>query len=215
MMVVRNGEDYVGQCLSVIAPHVKRMKVAIDGRSNDKTGEIVFGLASQFGNIEISSFVVSNPMTDLVEMRNSQLVFHEEWGFIVDSDEYHQDIEKYQLGDEDAYGLQCWAVWNETHAHKQSSKINVGRFFRNYPDIVWKGQWGKEALFRGDKKVFEKPAMIPHRYIHFTHVKKDDWRSEMNQRRVADNKRLIRMPDDIIKTIKEIHHEKMPRLPRN
>src|SRR3990172_13001057 len=112
MMIVRNGEDYIEQCLRVIAPHVKRIKVAIDSRSKDKTGMIVLSLTAEFPHIEVSTFTIGNPKVDLVAMRNYQLSFNEECGFIVDSDEYHQDISKYQLGDEDAYALQCWSVWD-------------------------------------------------------------------------------------------------------
>lgn len=209
MMIVRNGEDYIGQCLRVIAPHVKRIKVAIDSRSKDRTGMIVLSLTEEFPHIEVSTFVIGNPGVDLVAMRNHQLSFNEEWGFIVDSDEYHQDIDKYQLGDEDAYALQCWSVWDGTHAHRSSSKPVIGRFFRNRTNLEWRGKWGKEALYCGDRGVFEDSTLLPYRYIHFTHLKNDNWREEMGQNRVADGKYLIRMPDEIIQTIKEIHAKKM------
>lgn len=214
MTIVRDGEDYIGQCLAVVAPHVKRMKVAIDGRSKDRTGMIVLELASVFPHIEVSTFSVQKPSEDLVAMRNSQLGFPEKWGFILDSDEYHQDIASYELGEEDAYGFQCWAVWNETHAHHQSSNTNIGRIFKNHPDVVWRGRWGKETLFLGDKKVFGVPPMLPYRYTHFTHVKKDHWRKEMNQNRIADSRHLIKMPENVIHLIQKIH-EGLPFVPRD
>src|SRR3990167_5630212 len=100
MMMVRNGEDYIEPCLRILAPHVKRVRVAVDSRSKDKTGMIVLSLTAEFPHIEVSSFTIGNPSVDLVAMRNYQLDFKEKWGFIVDSDEYHQDINKYKLGNE-------------------------------------------------------------------------------------------------------------------
>ena len=214
MMIVRNGEDYIEQCLRVIAPHVKRIKVAIDSRSKDGTGMIVLRLIAKFPNIEVSTFTIDDPSTDLVAMRNDQLNFKEKWGFIVDSDEYHQDISKYELGDGDAYALQCWAIWSATQSHRPSSRVTIGRIFRNKPHLKWKGQWGNEILYCGDKKVFEDPTLLPYKYIHFTHFKKDKWREEMGQKRDANGKHLIDTPIEIIKIVKEIH-EKMPSLSRD
>lgn len=207
LTMVRDGEDYIGPCLRVVAPHVKKIRVAVDARSKDKTKTILAKLQKEFpGKIEFSERFVGRPIVDLVKVRNWLLDFKEPWGFIIDSDEYHQDVEKYSFEGDNSYAFQCWAVWNKTHAHKSSSRAIIGRVFRNKGDLEWLGVWGKEKLCRGTEKVFENPTLMPYRYIHFTHLKKDKWREEMGQERVADGKFLVQMPPEIIKIINKIHH---------
>src|SRR3990167_7224430 len=171
-------------------------------------------LKEEFSNVETAVFVVKNPITDLVAMRNSQMNFPEKCGFVVDSDEYHPFVKEVHLGDENAYAFNCYAVWSRNHIHKSSSKARIGRIFRNTQGLRWTGKFGKEALYNGDKKVFTKDTVaLSQKYIHFTHLKKDRWRNELNQLRVADGKYLSKTPKCIINIIDAIH-ENMPNVPQ-
>ena len=211
MTLVRNGEDYLEPCISVVAPHVKAVQIILDSRSDDSTLDVVKRLAEKFSNVEWTVFPVTDPLKHLVEIRNQFLPFEEEWGFIVDSDEYHQDIAQYSFGDEcKACAFQNWSVWNERQAHRSSSRAVVGRVFRNSPGLVWRGAWGKEVLYDYGEPIFREAEILPHRYIHFTHLKKDNWREEMKQKRVADGKFLSPMPSEIINKVKEIHETYVP-----
>ena len=205
MCVARNSEDYLDLCIRTVAPYVSSVKLTVDSRSTDDTWQIAVKLMKDFKNVQATVFKIENPKKDLVAMRNSQLSFDEEWGFIVDSDEFHFDIENYHLGGQDAYAFQCYAVWNEIRAHRSSSKARIGRIFRNYGKLEWKGKWGKETLYRNNLPVFRNPLLLPHKYIHFTHVKKDKWRKEMHQERIADDKYLFTMPDHIIRLVRETY----------
>lgn len=209
MMTARDSEDYLDLCVRAVAPHVKKVKITVDSRSSDGTWRIATSLMKEFGNVQATVFRVEYPIKDLVSLRNSQLPFDEEWGFIIDSDEFHYDVNNYFLGSFDSYALQCYAVWDKTHAHRASSKARIGRIFRNYGKIEWKGKWGKEILCRDGKPIFTNAKLLPSRYIHFTHVKKDQWRKEMRQERVADGKYLIIMPDHIINLLSNIYAQKM------
>ncbi|MEK6878816.1 MAG: glycosyltransferase, partial [Nanoarchaeota archaeon] len=187
--IVRNGEDTIGFCLDSVLSQVKRAIVTIDDRCSDRTPEILDQLARKYRNLEIDYFEIKNPKTDLIRMRNAQLKrTNEKYVWIVDSDEYYPllDIELKK----NVYAFQCWAVWNRTHTHKSSSKAIIPRIFRN-KNIRWTGTFGKEKLT--DKK----PILLPIRYVHFTHLKEDNWRKEMNQNRVADGKFLSPLPEDI------------------
>lgn len=150
-------------------------------------------------------FEVKEPLTDLVDMRNSQMGFPEEWGFIVDSDEFHYEVPV--LGNADAYAFHCWAPWEGNMGHKASQRAIIGRIFRNSPDIEWRGNFGKEKLYNGDKRVFDDAVVLPNRYIHFTHLKKDNWRQELKQLRVADGRDLSKLPDNVIKIIDYVYEE--------
>jgi len=213
MMIARNADDYIEPCIRVLAPHVKKVRVALDSRSTDGTFQKIERLSEQFENIFPYFVEVQNPLVDLVVARNRLLQTEEPWGFIVDSDEYHQNIANYRFGKENAYALQCWAVWNETHAHRSSSRARIGRVFRNSKFVHWRGLFGREILYNGNTPVFTDPKLLPYRYIHFTHLKKDSWRSELHQERVADGKFLSPMPESIISTIKKIH-EDMSHVPQ-
>ena len=201
--LARDSDDYLDLCVRTVAPYVSSVKITMDSRSQDNTWKIALALSKEFKNVTATVFKVEDPRTDLVAMRNSQLPFDEEWGFIVDSDEFHFDIENYRIGGHHSYAFQCYAVWNEIRAHKSSSRARIGRIFKNYGKIEWKGKWGKEILYRDGKPIFENAGLLPYRYVHFTHIKKDQWRKEMKQERTADDKYLFTMPDHIIKLARE------------
>ena len=209
MTMVRDGDDYLYPCIAAVAPHVKRVKIAVDGRSKDNTRMIAIQLAADFPNVSVWQAPVRDPLIDLVAIRNSMLSFTEKWGWIVDSDELHYIIPN--LGEADAYSFMCFAPWNTTHGHKASQRAIIGRIFRNKPGLEWRGKFGKEKLYCGDKRVFDESVLLPYRYIHFTHLKKDKWREEMNQRRVADGRSLSPLPEDVIKVIEHVH-ENMPNV---
>ena len=214
LTIVRDGDDYLEACMRAVIPYVKRVRITVDSRSTDRSWSIANRLREEFSNVEPSIFAVTNPIRDLVEMRNSQMYFPEKWGFIVDSDELHPFIKDVELGDRDAYALNCYAVWNRDHIHKSSSRARIGRIFRNTQGLRWIGRFGKEALYNGNKKVFTKDTeILPQRYIHFPHLKKDQWRNELNQARVADGKYLSKTPERIISIIDTIH-ENMSSVPR-
>lgn len=211
LTIARNSDDYLELCIRAVAPYVKRVRITVDSRSTDRTWSVAKRLREEFLNVEVNWFPVKQPSTDLVAMRNSQLGFPEKWGVIVDSDELHPFIDELRPLDADSYALQCWAVWNATLAHKQSSQSKIGRIFKNYPDLEWRGPFNKETLFNGKKRVFEDAILLPYRYIHFTHIKKDSWRAEMNKTRVADSRSLTPMPEDIIRIIQRTC-EKVPNV---
>ncbi len=212
--LVRNADDYLYLCIAAVAPYVKRVRIAFDTRSTDKTIFVIRNLMRDFKNVEMFFVTdIENPLVDLVEARNRLLNFQEEWGMIVDSDEFHYDFPSLLLGDADAYLCTCYAIWNATKIHRSSSRARIGRFFRNKPDLKWKGAFGKEQLFCGDNLVFKDVPVLPYKYIHFTHIKKDTWRSELNQKRVADGKNLSDTPQEIISIINNIH-ENLPFVPK-
>ena len=218
MTLVRNGEDYLEPCILQIVDKVSSVRITIDSRSDDNTRNIAYKLAEQYPSIKVLEFRVTDPLTDLVAMRNSQLSFTETWGFIVDSDEFHNDILKYEFGDErslaSAYAFQCHAPWpSRGKGHKASAKAVIGRVFKNKGVLEWKGTFGKEKLYRNGDEVFKDATLLPFRYIHFTHLKKDDWRTELRQRRIADGRDLYQLPDNIIRYIHNIHGEREMGLP--
>ena len=224
--IVRNGEDYLEPCILQVVDHVSTVKITIDSRSTDNTRDIVRRLEKQFPDkIEVREFRVIDPLVSLVAMRNSQLDFKETWGFIVDSDEFHSEISNYQFGHEDAptsaYAFQTYTPWTmRGKGHKASDRTVIGRVFKNKGVLQWRGKFGKEKLYRGDEEVFKEDrskkefmeryrgmTVLPYRYIHFTNLKQDDWRTEMKQQRVADDRSLYQLPDNIIKIIHNIHGE--------
>jgi len=170
-------------------------------------------LRLRFPNVEVRHFHVVNPFDDLVRMRNSQLGFPEKWGFIVDSDEYHQDIASYAFETAASYALQSWAVWKPHFAHKASCRAVIGRVFRNSRDIHWRGSFNKEVLYNGRKSIFEGAELLPYRYIHFTHVKKENWRKELGKERIADGRELTRVPAHVWDHVRRLEEE-MQIVPR-
>lgn len=215
MTLVRNGADYLEPCVLQVVDKVSSVKITIDSRSDDGTRNIAHRLAARYPQISVREHVVVEPLIDLVEARNSQLDFVETWGFIMDSDEFHWDILNYELSDvADAYALQCHAPWPARgKGHKASAKAVIGRIFRNTGVLRWNGTFGKEKLYRGEREVFADAVLLPHRYIHFTHLKHDDWRTELHQRRIADGRALYQLPDNIIRIIHNIHGEREKGLP--
>jgi len=219
MTIVRNGEDYLEPCILQVVDHVSTVKITIDSRSTDNTRDIAARLEKQFPDkIEARDFHVVDPLVSLVAMRNSQLDFTETWGFIVDSDEFHNEIGSYVFGSESAkafaYAFQCHAPWPiRGKGHKASAKAVIGRVFKNKGILQWRGIFGKEKLYRGDEEVFKNATLLPHRYIHFTHFKQDNWRTELKQHRVADDRSLYQLPDNIIRIIHNIHGEREISLP--
>ena len=210
MTLVRNGDDYIEPVLRVLLPHVPTVRVSVDRRSNDNTWNILERLSKEFHQLQVSSFTVKDPLTDLVAARNKLLEgFVETWGFIVDSDEYHYDIGRYKLTGGNAYAISSHAIWDSKRGHKASSRAIAGRIFRNSAQntgtLEWRGKFGKEVLYRGDKPAFDEARVLQRKYIHFTHLKKDQWRYELNQARIADGKHLYPLPPEIIQIVKNIH----------
>lgn len=205
--LVRDGDDFLELVIEAIQPFVKHVIISIDSRSKDTTIPIARYLSLRYPNIEYEVCQVREPLTDLVDIRNRQLKkITEKWGWIIDSDEYYPQAREIVLGDKDAYAFKCWAPWTKTKAHRASSKNPIGRIFRNKPGLEWRGRWGKESLWDGNKKAFDGAEILPTRYIHLTHLKKDAWRKELKQERVADGKHLQLMPDNIIEYVKKVPH---------
>lgn len=212
LTIVRDGDDYLEPVIDAVAPYVKSVRITIDSRSQDNTRQVVEALAKKHPNIKHKEFRITSPLADLVNMRNDQMGFEEEWGFIVDSDEFHYDASKYELGKAYAYSFHCDAPWDEYRAHGASGKAVIGRIFRNGYNLRWLGRFGKEVLY-DYKPVFTKnTTRMPYRYLHFTHLKKDKWREEVGQKRVADGRKLYDMPARLTKIIQEIHEKRMPNM---
>lgn len=220
LVIVRNGDDYLEPCILQLVDHVKTIKITIDSRSKDSTRSIVEQLAKEYSNIQASEFQVEESFEDLVAMRNSQMNFKEKWGFIVDSDEFHYDIGNYRLGESNAYSLQTYTPWNyEGGGHKACDRAVIGRIFKNVGQLRWGGRFGQEKLYRDGEQVFKEDKSkkefteryrdmpVLGRYIHFTLLKKDDWRTGLKQKRVADERDLYTLPDNITRIINNIHGE--------
>lgn len=195
-MIVRNGEEFIKPVLEAVMPYVKRIRVGIDSRSSDRTREVVKSLG-----VEWVEMTVNEPRMDLVKLRNTLLEgVREEHVWVVDSDELHPDCSFLsQVSDANVYTLQCHAPWNKTMGHKASARAKIPRIFRN-DGRRWTGIFGKEKLHKARDSIVD----IPVRYIHLTHLKKENWRGEMNQKRVADGRSLYELPDEIIKELEKI-----------
>lgn len=199
-IIVRNGEDFIQPVLEAIVPYVKRIRIGIDSRSNDKTKEIVANFKGNW--LEWTVMTIKNPKVDLVELRNFLLEgISEKYIWVVDSDELYPKCDFLsQIEDADVYALQCHAPWTKTLGHKASARAKIPRIFKN-DGRRWTGVFGKEKLHSPRDKIVD----IPYRYIHLTHLKKDNWREEMNQKRVADGRSLYILPEDIIKEINKVY----------
>src|SRR3990167_1253732 len=156
--IVRNGEDVVRFCLSSILPYVEKAIVTIDSRSNDNTRGILKEMKKEFPNLEVDEYEVRDPVKDLVIMRNLQLLKSKgKWVWIVDSDEYYPkdtmdslvNILNFEENDYDVYALKCWAIWDKEKGHKSSSKAVIPRIFRKDYSLFWKGNFGREKLYKG------------------------------------------------------------------
>ena len=204
-MMVRNGEDCIKQSLESVLPYIKKAVVVIDSRSNDKTRKILDDLKKMYSNLEVYSFEVKDPYTDLVKIRNFMLhQVTEKFGWIVDSDEvYPLEVIKSLIellsrqNGVLAYGFTSWAIWNKDKAHAQTSRRPTMRIFRNFNGLEWVGTFGKEKLMLNDIDLCYDYVMLPLKYIHFTHLKSDHWREEMGHIRVADDRALVELPEDI------------------
>ena len=136
-------------------------------------------------------------------MRNYQLsLVKEKYIWVVDSDEYYpkwvmEELNNFKF-EKYAYSFKCWAPWDETRAHRASSKNPIPRIFKMKSELRWNKIFGKEILYRGECE------LLPWRYIHFTHMKKDNWRQEMKQIRIADDKHLMKLPPDYELEVKKI-----------
>lgn len=216
-MMVRNGEDCIEESLLSVLPYVKRAVVVIDSRSDDLTRIILNRIQRSYPNLEINEFKVVNPMTDLVEMRNLLLkLTTEKFGWIVDSDEIYpkevvDGIAK-TLAKQNgvlAYGFTSWGIWNKDKAHAQSSRRPTMRIYRNFDGLKWVGEFGKEKLKLGDIDLCYDYIQFPYKYIHLTHLKSDKWREELNMKRIADDRALVELPEDIKKLVKNYVEKKM------
>ena len=195
-MIVRNGAEFIKPVIEAVMPYVKRIKVGIDGRCTDGTMQIL----SDMG-VEWTWFAINSPKKDLVDLRNLLLEkVQEKYILVLDSDELHPDCSFFsEVKDADVYTLQCHAPWTKTMGHKASARAKIPRIFKN-DGRRWTGHFGREQLHKPRDVVVD----IPYRYIHLTHLKKDNWREEMNQRRVADGKSLYKLPDSVIKELNKI-----------
>lgn len=216
--IVRDGDDVIELCLSSVLPYVTRAIVTVDDRSKDDTLKILHRMQARFSNLEVDTFHVTDPLTDLVEIRNRQLArVKEQLCWIVDSDEYYFGDVVEDIQDEvnktfnwyDVYALRCWAPWDRMNGHKSSSKAVIPRIFKMKPSIKWKGRFGNEMLYNGSSNIFlpSNPHLLvlPYRYIHFTHLKKDPWRKELHRERVADDKFLYPLGMDITHVIDKFY----------
>lgn len=216
-MMVRNGEDYVEQSLMSVLPYVKRAVVVLDDRSTDGTKEILNKLKKKHFNLEVYSLEVKDPYVDLIKIRNFMLrQVQEKFGWIVDSDEVYpkeviEGVAKTLARQNGvlAYGFTSWAIWNKDKAHAQTSRRPTMRIFRNFNGLEWVETFGKEKLKLGDINLCYDYIVLPYKYIHFTHLKSDDWRKELGFVRDVDGKALIELPEDIKIIIKDYVKKKM------
>lgn len=201
--IVRNGDDYIVPALESVLPYVKRAIVTIDSRSTDQTLKLVADLASQYKHLEYNVFLSAESGNGLVAMRNHQLArVKEKYVWIVDSDEIYpkditQSLGRYLVGD-DIYAFRCWAPINSDFANRITSNPTIPRIYRMKPNIVWRRSFGQERIHGRRDKI----TLLPFRYLHFTHLKKDDWRSELKQQRRFVGRHLLEMPPDIKELIK-------------
>lgn len=219
-MIVRNGEDVIRFCLLSVLLYVERVIVTVDSRSNDNTRNILQEMQKEFFNLEVDEYQIRDPVIDLVAMRNLQLSkVREKWVWIVDSDEYYSEktmkmieyVLNFDKNEYDTYAFRCWAVWDDENGHKSSSKSIIPRVFRRQDGMQWRGKWGEESIYKGDINMCmdDDPRFreLSLRYIHLTHIKKDPWRKEMGQERVADGKYLYPLPQEVINIIKNFKQQ--------
>lgn len=196
-MIARDAEDTIRASLESILPYVKRVILTIDGRSKDKTEEIAWKLFDEYKNLEVSKFPIVSPQMDLVKMRNLQIDrVDEPWVWIIDADEVYPEevIEQIKLeNDCDVYAFRCWAVWDKDNVHRSTSERKIPRIFRMNPNRRWEGVFGKEQLQTKNDRI----KVLDLRYVHLTHVKKNQWRSELKQERTVDGKKLRAIPLEI------------------
>jgi glycosyltransferase involved in cell wall biosynthesis len=222
-MLARDAEDFIGICLESVLPYVTRVLVTLDARSVDFTEKILLNLSKKYKNLEVLIAPVAVPETDLVRLRNEQIAnTKEDWVWIVDSDEYYplptvQEVLQEIDSNYDVLALNSWALWNWEEYHVSTTRIPSARVFKNVYGLRWVGTFGKEILYAGYVKLWDKDdkreevKLLESYYIHFTHMKKNIWRKEMNQLRCADNRQLRRLPVEVLQELKKIN-EKMQNL---
>ena len=217
-MLARNSDDFIRPCLESVLPYATRVLVTLDARSSDKTEKILYELSEKYKNLEITIVNVVTPERDLVKFRNEQIKeTTEDWIWIVDSDEYYprettkEILEATKHSQYDTIALNSWALWNKEEYHVSTTRIPSARLFRKDSDMQWEGKFGKEMLYAGYIKLWDKDnvreevKVLENCYIHFTHMKKDSWRKEMNQERRADSRNLRRLPLLVLNEIKKIY----------
>ena len=214
--IVRNGVDFVELCLVSVLPYSSESLVYVDSRSNDGTYDKLLALRNQYPQLVVERDSVSDPVWDLVEMRNKQLKRSTgDWILILDSDEYYpkesiegliQTVETHP--NHLFFSPFVWSIWTMVEAHRASSSRPALRLVRNLPDLKWQGLFGGEKLVFQGKDIAWKQGRymgIPEHfkcsdihYVHFTHWKSDNWREELNQHRISGGKFVLKMPDVII-----------------
>lgn len=201
--IVRNEAGLAKFCLSSALALAETGLIYIDSRSNDGTEVELRKAFLHRPEVKVVSFEIKKPLEDLVRMRNKQIrETKTKWIWIVDSDEFYPLENLSELlktvtgGKGHAFSLPFWSIWNRTHLHKSTSKRPTLRFVKNFQGLQWRGTFGKETLCIGENRI--EGIELPFRYIHFTHVKKDDWRSDLKQNRTIDGKFLIPIPQQII-----------------
>lgn len=204
--LTRDGQ-FLDLTIRAVAPNVKTVIIAIDSRSSDKTFSIVEQLRLEFSNIIVYHTIINDPIDDLVSVRNKMIQMTvEPYIWIVDDDEYYPDweIKTIKLAKHISYGFRRYSPWTETMCDESTSRSPAMRIFKNLNGVKWEGIWGKEKLMYGEVNFCYEYQILPQRYIHFTHWKKDVWRKEMNHIRKVDGKHLLPMPENIINLIKTI-----------
>lgn len=206
-MLVRDGMPFIAPSLEAVLPHVSRVIVAIDSRTVDETRNAISNLKWKYPHLYYEIFEICDPLNDLVNARNAMLAAtYEKWVWVVDADEFYPvwEIRKIigSIGEDDAYAWYFWAVWDSQHAHKSTTNTPAIRLFKNTGKLKWIGRFGKETLV-SDKTIYsarknKNVRLLDNvRYVHFTHVKKNAWRDEMNQKRTVDDRKLVELPNDV------------------
>lgn len=217
-MIARNAADVIRPVLAQVLPHVRRAVVSIDSNSKDDTLAIVQNLQKEYPHLEVSTYRVVNRLTDLVAMRNHQLDrVRESWIWIVDSDEYYPDdvikgVNEAINGEGthyDGFAFRSWSPWDSEQGHHASQLAVIPRIFRAKYTIEWRGNFGKERLFENEQLLFrpenKRIKTLPLRYVHLTHIKKDQWRKEVGQERKADDRHLTPLPPEITLIMQQIY----------
>lgn len=218
-ILVRNGIDFIVPVISAVAPHVEEVIVTVDSNSLDGSAGAVFNLKSKFDNLRVFVHIVHEPFKDLIVARNAQITLSNgKYIWVIDSDEYYPEnaiaaIRDAIAADMEGYTVKNISPWNLEKYHKASSRRRIGRIVKNKPGLFWAGQFGRERLTYHGKEIFTnentKIGHLPVRYIHFTHLKHDTWRTEFGMLRVADNKHLEALPEDIKKITNDLYEKRM------
>lgn len=202
--LVRNAEDTIEDALMSVYPYVDKLVVCVDSNSSDNTREVLLNIQDE--KFIIFECKVTNPLKDLVVARNLMLQMdNEDWMWVVDSDEVYPKETAEEVIEAtkhyDTIALYSYAMWDKERYHVSTSKIPSGRVFKRRKQMEWIGTFGKEILYGDGERLWTKPkkelrsgaGILHNRYIHYTHNKKDDWRSELHLTRRADNRNLRKL----------------------